>query len=735
MKPTATISTFARPWAIHLCALLIYTVLALLVTFPLPLYLGSQIIANGPGQVDGYLGIWNIWWAAQALISFQNPFVTPLLFHPQGLDLFWQTLSLPQGILALPITLTAGPLPAYNMLILLSFILGGYFTFLFVRAVLRRDTTCSTAPTVAQFGLPMAHSRRDENAALGARRHIAQVEHTDLAALIAGAIYAFAPFHMQKVLDAQLEVASIQWLPLCAWALLLLLERQRWYWAVLAALLLLWVGLGTWYYGLFALIYAGMAALLWAIIPAQPRPRFAWRTFAWGIAPLCIWLLIMAPRLISLARTGDELLGDARLEQDDAAADLIAFFLPNPNHPLWGEAVTNLYLGWYPSAILWNVSLGIVGTLLGILGLMVAWRVAWRWWLLGCAAAAIALGVELQIVGIHTGIPMPYDLLNDLPGIRSSHRPNHFVLVTILMTALMAGFGVRWLLQQRPRLALPGTTLALAAILLIDGIAAPLPLFARPMPQPYTAFAEPDGALLPVPLHLNFSNSENLWYQTEHRWPIIGGFIGREPPYPLARYAPGIREMRFGRAEPDDILRPGWPELARETLAAYEIRYIMHHYPAMGTTVPLMTELTLAMGLQASYQDDLIGVYPVPPPPTLRPLAYLRSGWGDLEQSNGVRWRWMGDSAEVMLLNPDAAPRRIALTLDLEAFAEARPLTLRLDDGPSFTIPISRERMRRTLHLILPPGETVLYLGAPAASPPDQPGRRLSLAVMGITIE
>lgn len=95
----------------------------------------------------------------------------------------------------------------------------------------------------------------------------------------------------------------------------------------------------------------------------------------------------------------------------------------------------------------------------------------------------------------------------------------------------------------------------------------------------------------------------------------------------------------------------------------------------------------------------------------------------------------MGDSAEVMLLNPEAAPRRIALTLDLEAFAEARPLTLRLDDGPSFTIPISRERMRRTLHLILPPGETVLYLGAPAASPPDQPGRRLSLAVMGITIE
>jgi hypothetical protein len=705
--------------------------MALVVTWPMPLVLGSQIIANGPGQVDGYLGIWNIWWTAVALTRFQDPFVTPLLFHPQGLDLFWQTLSLPQGVLALPLTLTVGPLPAYNILILLSFILGGYFTFLFVRAVLRRD------PLDTPGAYPI---------------------HIELAALVAGAVYAFAPFHMQKVLDAQLEVASIQWLPLCAWAILELLERRRWPWAMLAALLLLWVGLGTWYYGLFALIYTGVAAVLWAILIPDggvvgtgrdggvvgtgrdgggvgTQRAMSLRVFLWGVAPLVIWLALMAPRLISLARTGDELLGDARLEQDDAFADLIAFFLPNPNHPLWGSAVTDLYLNWYPSAILWNVSLGLVGTLLGIVGVVVAYRLAWRWVALGVAAAVFALGVELHAFGIQTGIPMPYDLLNDLPGIRSSHRPNHFVLVTILMTALLAGFGARWLFSRLPRFAGPIAAGLLAAIVLIDGIAAPLPLYARPMPAPYTAFPEPDGALLPVPLHLNFSNSENLWYQTQHRWPIVGGFIGREPPYPIGRYAPGIYEMRFGRAEPDDILTPGWPALARETLAAYDIRYVMHHYPAMGSTVPLMTELTEQMGLTATYRDELIGVYPVPDPPSLRPLAYLRSGWGSLEQSGDLRWRWMGDSAEVMLLNPTAEPRRVALTLNLEAFAEPRPLTMRLGDGPAFGLEVSRERMRRTLHFTLSPGETVLYLGAPAANPPDQPGRRLSLAVMGISIE
>jgi hypothetical protein len=36
---------------------------------------------------------------------------------------------------------------------------------------------------------------------------------------------------------------------------------------------------------------------------------------------------------------------------------------------------------------------------------------------------------------------------------------------------------------------------------------------------------------------------------------------------------------------------------------------------------------------------------------------------------------------------------------------------------------------------MLPPGAHVLYLGAPAESPPEQPARRLSLAVLGVTIK
>jgi hypothetical protein len=268
----------------HILALSCYMLLALVVMYPLPLHMGEQIVANGPGQVDGYLGIWNIWWTARALTSGQDPFVTPLLFYPQGLDLFWQTLSLPQGLLALPLTLALGPLPAYNALILLSFVLGGYFCFLFVRAALRGDDrrppTADRRPPTADRRPPTA-DRQPPEAVLASSfvlRPLSFVTSRDLAALIGGAVYAFAPFHMQKVLDAQLEVAAIQWLPLWAWATMRLLERRRWPWALLSGLLLLWVGLGTWYYGLFALIATGAMAGLWAVQETN-RARSALFTF------------------------------------------------------------------------------------------------------------------------------------------------------------------------------------------------------------------------------------------------------------------------------------------------------------------------------------------------------------------------------------------------------------------------------------------------------------------------
>ena len=82
----------------HLAVLLLYGVLTCLALWPLPLFFTSKVLAlnlpNDPNvAVDVYQHLWHQWWVAFALSHGQNPFFTRLLYYPEGIDLFWQTLG------------------------------------------------------------------------------------------------------------------------------------------------------------------------------------------------------------------------------------------------------------------------------------------------------------------------------------------------------------------------------------------------------------------------------------------------------------------------------------------------------------------------------------------------------------------------------------------------------------------------------------------------------------------
>jgi hypothetical protein len=359
---------------------------------------------------------------------------------------------------------------------------------------------------------------------------------------------------------------------------------------------------------------------------------------------------------------------------------------------------------------------------------------------------------------VSTGLPLPYALLADLPGIRSSHRPNHFVILSILILALLAARGFERLFRStegtesteagdsatlRVLRVLRGSNMRrwgwaaaiIALVLLVDGWGGPLPLVTRTIPPGYAQLPPRDGgALLPIPLNLNVSRSENLWYQTAHGWPIVGGFIGREPPYPVGRYAPGVRELRSGRRDTPDILAPGWPELARESLAHYGVRYVLYHPDTMKQTIGPMRALAAELGLAPAYADERLEIYPLPPVERPRPLAYLGAGWGGVERDGERVWRWMGPQAELYLVNPHPEPRVVRLELMMESFERARSLSIRLGDGPPATIEVSRAAMRRTFSLLLRPGTHVVYLGAPADPRPGRSAEPISISFERIAV-
>ena len=96
--------------------------------------LSSLYIGVGP---DPALMVWSLVWWPHAVINAINPFLTHALFAPSGLNLTWQT-AIPFGsAIVSPLTLTLGPVVAYNVLCLASVALDAWCAFILCRYLSR----------------------------------------------------------------------------------------------------------------------------------------------------------------------------------------------------------------------------------------------------------------------------------------------------------------------------------------------------------------------------------------------------------------------------------------------------------------------------------------------------------------------------------------------------------------------------------------------------------------------
>src|SRR3990172_9677463 len=105
--------------------------------------------------------IWNIWWVKKALTSKTCALLfSDYIFYPVGSDLTFHTLTLLNGIIALPfLSVTKNIILIFNVLTFLTFVLSGYGTYLLVNYLVKNRS----------------------------------------AAFIAGMIFAFCPFRLVKV--------------------------------------------------------------------------------------------------------------------------------------------------------------------------------------------------------------------------------------------------------------------------------------------------------------------------------------------------------------------------------------------------------------------------------------------------------------------------------------------------------------------------------------------------------
>ncbi|MFV9507739.1 MAG: hypothetical protein AB4911_24575, partial [Oscillochloridaceae bacterium umkhey_bin13] len=371
---------------------------------------------------------------------------------------------------------------------------------------------------------------------------------------------------------------------------------------------------------------------------------------------------------------------------------------------------------------------------LAVLGLVAyacgrTWQRAWPWLLLALFLLGLALGPELKLVGQPTGVPLPFLLLDLVAPFRNASRPSLFVALALLPLGLLAGLGLQLLLTPVTGRLVPRR--AFAALLIVTVIAeylvAPWTLTSIRSDPRYAQLLQADptpGALLELPLRTNMS--QPMLNQICHGRPLAGGYLARTPIYEPAQHVSALYAVWHRQPlEPDIFV----PNLAGD-LAALGIRYATLDQAGLDPSEAARLRAQLdEPGLSLIDAAAPLAFFAVDPA-LARPALYPRvEDWERPEADGRWRWRWMADEARLGLLAPWSTP--LIAQFEATAFAEDRPLELRLGATTVATSGVPVGAYRR-VQVLIPPGEQALTLRSSADLAPE--GRRLSLAVGNLVI-
>jgi hypothetical protein len=581
-----------------LLVLLFFTALAVLMTWPLITQIGSVYAGNNE---DLWTFQWDNWWTRYALQHGYNLLFTPVQFYPIGVSLAAHSLSFYNSLLWIPLAALVGDIAAYNLTVLLTFILSGYTMTKLVEYLLESANRRSANQLVSdqKTDVPITHPR------------------SLIPALIAGLIFAFAPYHFSQSLG-HVSLASVQWFPLLA---LFILKATR----ETKRRNIVWIGLTTLLITatrLQFLVLGGVICALFVLVDwlalRREWTRGAWARLIVGAALgllLSLPILLPAASLFTQAATPDELIAD---EQTWGQTDLAAYFVPMTYHPLFGPIVKPLYENFVKNRA-WMPYLGIVPLLLAVWGALRQKRRAWPWVVIGLFSFIMALGPFLRVNGVDLNLPLPYALFGDKFPLNTLRSPDRYNLMLPLALAPLAAWGVSDLLARigaraerksgtlRSSRAVYAAGLVIGGVILFEYLGVPYPTM-LPLPtspfQAQLAQDPEDYAVLDIPLDRS-DTKRYLYYQTQHQKSTVQGRVARVPAeaYALFEQIPLLKawDKSIGARRPLDVGKQLQP------LADRNVRYIILHKDL--TPPEAVVSLRNYFTLPPVYEDDQIAVY------------------------------------------------------------------------------------------------------------------------------
>ncbi|HEX2911296.1 MAG TPA: hypothetical protein VH186_10840 [Chloroflexia bacterium] len=546
-----------KGWQLDLLALFLFLALTVFMTWPVTPDMGRSLEQWG----DALLQTWTIDWDAHALLSNPLHWADANAFYPYTNTLAFTETLIGQAILVAPVIwLTGNPVLAYNLLLLGSFVLCGWGTYLLVK-----DLT-------------------------GSR----------VAGIVSGLIFAFFPHRFGQL--SHLHLLAAQWMP---FSLLFLrrflrgrsaderpLPAGRWRDALFFGLFLALELLSSTYLGLFLVTAVGLYLLyhLALALPGmwQRRSQFSFKPLSQlrGLnKPLRLAAVLLLVGLLVLPFYWPYLAVQQDLGFQRSASEVQSFsaqpfyYLDVPKENKLNQLFYNKTFrqGWWQGSAGGErgLYLGIVALGLGLPGIWLAWKRRKKdsdglfYLLLFLVAVSFTFGPAWQ-TGRFSAIPLPYALLyNYVPGFAAIRVPVRFIYVVALALAALAGYGVLWLQQrfhwQKFR---SGALLGLALAVMLCGeywsdvnLQQSDTLRGNPPPAAQWLDAHPAPALF-VPLSGSDNSNLFLQYWTRGSWrPIMNGFSGFMPPaYDALKLA---------------VSREGFSPRIVQLLQGLEVRYVV----------------------------------------------------------------------------------------------------------------------------------------------------------------
>lgn len=522
-----------------LLAFSLYLLMASVMTWPL---LGRLATHLPMGVNDLWQNYWNLWWWKRAVLLGQSPYTTDMLFYPEGTPLGLHTHSPATMLLTLPINALFGMAPAYNLAVFFGFVLAAFGSYL-----LAREYTRSTP-----------------------------------AAILAGIVAAYFPQHVEQSLE-HLNLASYWALPLFLWALVRTVRRGGKWWMATGLFFSL-NALLAWHYGLLSITLGIVVAGFEIWRTSRPIGRtVADLARAAGLAAV-----LMAPFAWPIAR--DSAAGVAAVQKSfpKRSIDPLSLLVPHSGHPLWGSEMTapNIRIRRY-RAVGSLGYLGIVSLALAIVGTLAHIKRPWPadsvettehppgslglWISFTLFFLLLSFGntPQSKLFESPDWLLLPFHWLKQFPLFGLVRLPNRFLVPAMLSLAVVVAMGadrlIRFLRPERRGLAVG----VVALLMLMDFAWLPYPMRELPDPEWIAALSElpPELAVLDIPSSHRGAGSIDMYLQTLHQRPILGGAISVTPASTWRRLQahPQLRRVfrPFGQ-DPMDGVRPSLAESVRE---------------------------------------------------------------------------------------------------------------------------------------------------------------------------